>query len=197
MKVARMIIAAVIASSSFPSLAANWWTVAAGGDSIVFVDADSIRSVRTNVFEVWSEWHNKTPDRDGDISNKSLSRIDCERRATTRLAYVYYKPNGSVGASNTIEEFRRKEEFAAPDTLGEAVLLFVCGDQKYRNKTGFIHDGIAPEEAAINFFKLKAAGILTGDALMFSSWPESVDSEALSGNYDKAYRAKARAALGR
>lgn len=123
--------------ASAPSLGAqsNRWVMVGEGENVtVFADRVSLRRAGSRV-RVWTKWRFATtreieffPDKKYR-SEKSLDVYNCSDRTSATLQAIYYADEdagGEVIDSRSVAESRLHFAELAPETVGEAILTFVC-----------------------------------------------------------------------
>lgn len=123
-------------AGSFPavSLASTWVEVATNDSMTAEVDRESLRRKDSKV-KVWVRWEYEAP---ADVAGaypkktfqslKSLAIYDCSNRTNANLQELFYadKNGGRVVHTNVIPEAVATNDELAPDSMGEAILRFVC-----------------------------------------------------------------------
>lgn len=115
------------------SAASSWWYVGTSGPKprrfVYFLDKDSKRQIRPNVFQVWESDYNETQTSSRAwASEKILTEYNCVDRTTTMINYIEYDRSGVVIKSYSAPAYSRTIEPAAPDTVAEAMLKVACGE---------------------------------------------------------------------
>ena len=127
-------VALCLAALHLPVRAANWVDVAGNDEVAVFVDTESIRKGGTRV-KAWLKWKWQKPqDVPGAYpaktyqSEKQLQVSDCKNGTIAIAQGVRYAgpDGGDVVDSYTIAERDGKFSEAAPETIGESLIKFVC-----------------------------------------------------------------------
>ena len=124
--------------------ASDWFLIAKGNDSIVFVDKSSISS-KDKYLKAWLIWDYTGPKKMEYYpykeyrSTKSLYYLDCSSNSIAISQSVNYL--GNFGAGESVDSYSQdisKLKFSdvAPDTIGETILKYVCvrGASKERKK---------------------------------------------------------------
>ena len=123
--------------------AANWVEVA-GNDSVtVSVDKDSMRKVGTKL-RTWLKWEWVKPQEVPNTypsktykTEKQLQVSDCANGTLAIAQGVQYSTdsNGEVVNSYNFDERAWRFSEAAPETIGESILLFACKATAKRDKS--------------------------------------------------------------
>lgn len=131
--IVRFSLAAAGFALSASASASDWWLVSYGGNKparfVFFVDKASVRLTRKSVSQAWESDFNETPTVDKAWSTqKLLYEYDCDSRTTSLVSWIEYRRNGDVLRSSSIPAYSRTSMPAAPDTIAESKLKFVCGE---------------------------------------------------------------------
>lgn len=132
----------VLATASTTVLSANWVEVA-GNDSVsVFVDLQSLRRSGSKV-KVWEKWiytapmpvMNSYPPKTYQ-SRKDLVMYQCTERRSGALQLTEYVDNDTGEVVGTLSRVDKPSLYSEviPDSIGEAILEFVCNITKPRKK---------------------------------------------------------------
>ena len=116
----RWIIALALACLSTEAAAANWKEAARSSDKTTraWVDMDSIRKGKDSSF-AW--WQIRLPNGD---SAKTLTSFKCGVKAYMDLQVIYYDADGK--SMDLTSSLNGEWKFAAPDTVVEGVIDFIC-----------------------------------------------------------------------
>lgn len=127
-----------IALLSSTANAADWRPLADSNDAKTFIDVQSI-ATSGKLRKAWFQ-HVELVDREGNQHTqykkyawtKALSYFSCEERTSATVQMLYY--GGKVSEGNYLGGWSQKiSEVAlndvAPDTIGEAMLNFACGQR--------------------------------------------------------------------
>ena len=116
-----------------PALAAEWQFVTEGTDIFVNIDTTSIHD-RPAVpirrpFPVRQAWvkftFHKTADR-WDKEEMRLTSVNCEDETSLVLSSTDYFPHDVVGDTARVEDYDFYYQPSPPDTVGAAVIKFIC-----------------------------------------------------------------------
>ena len=126
------------------AIAADWVTIAAptwppqeGADYYVEVDGSSIR-MRDGYRQAWVRYSYARPQLASyGLSYKSVTQLqilDCKNEETANMEVIYYNEKFSLGGvvhsfSVTRSEAVKLLKPVLPQTLGETVLLWTCGQK--------------------------------------------------------------------
>jgi len=145
--VSKLVIVALLTALMLPSSvrAAEWWYVAAGKQVSVFADRSSVAVSQVNgrnVIRAWAAYFNSTVV-NGYKSEKSQSYYDCSQRMSAFRSSIEYGTDGMVKNSRTLNDYQISWSPLAPDTVGEALLNFVCNVEQAEIVNGsFTIEGI-------------------------------------------------------
>jgi hypothetical protein len=104
--------------------AADWVVVIQLEDKVVSIDTASLRVLGENR-KVWVLYDNHQADDEGIKSFKQLQTYQCAERKMRIDSYIMNRDDGSV-VSQMPDGFVDDFDDVAPDTVGEAILLYVC-----------------------------------------------------------------------
>jgi len=113
--------AAALLLASSAANAANWVEVARGGDRVMYIDMDSIRS---NV-SPRSAWTRTTYSGGPHSEFHALQYFDCARSQAALKSAVQYERDGT-NSSYTWEDSELKWDPIVAGTLGEAAFQAAC-----------------------------------------------------------------------
>jgi len=131
--------AATILSSS-PAFSANWFVIAVIDESESTVSVDTSGIARTGKLrKAWFKWHytdpkpiprgaGKADEADTEYyESLELDYFDCNERTWANVQAIYRSSKGRVVATLEYDEHERKFLEAAPETISEVMVSFVCG----------------------------------------------------------------------
>ena len=127
---------------SSPMLAATWVPVAGNESMAAEVDRDSMRRTGPKV-KVWVRWLYVEPTelkgaypRLTFQSLKSLAIYNCADKTNVNLQEAFYaeRDGGQVVKTNVTPETVAGYDEVVPDSMGEAILRFVCDETARRKK---------------------------------------------------------------
>ena len=151
----RSLIAISLTAWASPALASEWWLASSGGsgknERAVFLDRESMRSSSGSII-AWALYIEETAEADGTRKTRVLSRYDCSAGTDALMSATKLGNNDRHIATATWATHEQKENYNAPDTIGEAVWKSVClgpQDDDIRVK-----DGMSPEQFAAAFFRI-------------------------------------------
>lgn len=130
----RVFLFIAFATNAGTALAAEWIVV--GGNSKVETSVD-IQSLRRSgeKIKVWIKWIYEEPNEAEGIyprkmyqSAKSLSIYNCAENSSITIQDILYseKGGGEVIKSVTVTEAKARYSEVVPDSIGEAILQYVC-----------------------------------------------------------------------
>ena len=112
-----------------PTLAAEWWYLGTGKTTSFFVDRSSVSTIQIggkSLVRAWTATFNLRSPTQNQKSSKDQFVFNCDDRSTALKAYINYGFDDSVLSSNTIPDYGMSWNPAAPGTVAEAELAFVC-----------------------------------------------------------------------
>ena len=127
---------------STPILAATWVPVAGNESMAAEVDRDSMRRTGPKV-KVWVRWLYVEPAELKGVypkltfqSLKSLAIYNCADKTNINLQEVFYaeRDGGQVVKTNVVPETATGYDEVIPDSMGEAILRFVCDETARKRK---------------------------------------------------------------
>jgi len=109
-----------------PAQASNWVLLSRGNDgTALLVDRDSIRATSTG-YKVWSKFDYRAVKAEKAREMREQSAVNCEAETITVLSAIVYAPDGRV--MRTYDPRYPDPQPVAPDTLGHAIMRYVCGN---------------------------------------------------------------------
>lgn len=115
--------AAVTVASAAPASAADWFRVGETPEAITYVDAETVTQQGGNtVFWTRRIWARATST--GMVGNRVRYEANCRTRAYVSVYFISYFQDGR----NDSWTPERSVQYAAPDTIADNMLRFVCND---------------------------------------------------------------------
>jgi len=115
--------AALIGASAAPAMAADWFRVGETSEAITYVDAETVtRQGGNTVFWTRRIW--ARPTSTGMVGNRVRYEANCQTRAYAAAYFISYFQDGR----NDSWTPERTVHYAAPDTIADNMLRFVCND---------------------------------------------------------------------
>ena len=117
------------------AFASDWRYLPSGtGGVVVTVDVESVRELPAiqiqRPFPVRQIWVSMDFSKDRTVTyreNRQLHRFNCTAETSMVASNVTYGPDGRVLQSRSVEDYDFRYEPETPDTIGYAIMEFVCG----------------------------------------------------------------------
>ena len=116
------------------SIESRWFEVGGNSETAAFADTQSMRRTGPRV-KVWIKWSNSKALETNSypkkkyLSEKQLSIYDCNDRTSATIQVIRYSAEdaaGDVVESLSFSEGSAQYRDLAPETIGEAILEYVC-----------------------------------------------------------------------
>jgi hypothetical protein len=126
---------AILASISTPSAAADWkYLGSADSGDVLYVDVSSIRTLPpvtvSRPFQVNQAWVKYNHSRNPRIKSRETVnqvRVNCDDNSILNAQTVEYDASGNSTDSWHQDDYSFKYRPAPPDTMGAAIVNFLCG----------------------------------------------------------------------
>lgn len=128
----------IVALASLSAISANaacWKKISEGLNSEIYVDDCSIAK-DGNYKKAWVKWEYSTTQTTDDYPAKSYTKtvsldyFNCTSRQSASIKGIYYSETGEAVKSESIELKRVRFEDPPPDTIGEAIMNYMCKAKK-------------------------------------------------------------------
>lgn len=141
-----------------PVAASEWWFVSSSGrsneETAYFVENSSLKVISNNHRTAWGYMVLENANSSGIRTYRELVDYNCSEETYALVTATYFGNNERYISSYSAPSYSRTSQYAAPDTMADGILKFVCSGPQSAS-INLTPLNLAPLEFAARFFKLK------------------------------------------